>query len=89
MEKYIVTLSRQFASMGRTIAQLMSDELGIAFYDRDIVENTARRMDVSVAEVNEKEETPGSVFGNIKYPLGLGLVSTTREIFEVESNIYP
>ena len=87
MDKYVVTLSRQFASMGRTIAQYMSKELGIEFYDRDIVENAAKRMDLSVADIDKKEEKPGSVLGNIKYPLGLGLVSTTREIFEVESNI--
>lgn len=87
MDKYVVTLSRQFASMGRTIAQHMSEELNIEFYDRDIVEDAAKRMGVTVSDVGENEETAGSVFGNMKYPFGLGLVSTNREIFEVESNI--
>ena len=39
MEKYVITISRQFASMGRCIAQSLSEELGIPFYDRDIVEH--------------------------------------------------
>ena len=42
-EKYVITISRQFASMGRSIAKKLAEELGIEFYDRDIVEQTARR----------------------------------------------
>ena len=41
MKQYVVTISRQFGSMGRTIAQLMAWDLGVNFYDRDIVEETA------------------------------------------------
>ncbi len=87
MEKYVVTISRQFASMGRTIAKEMSEELGIKFYDRDIVETTARRMGQPVSEISQKEERGGHFFSNRKYPLGTGLVSMQQEIFYVQSNI--
>ena len=43
MDKYVITISRQFGALGRTIAQKMAAELGIEFYDRDIVEHTAKR----------------------------------------------
>lgn len=87
MKPYVVTISRQFASMGRTIAQYMSQELEINFYDRDIVEQTAKRMGLSVAAVSAVEETSGSRFANRKYPLGIGLVSMQAETFEIQSNI--
>lgn len=87
MEKFVVTISRQFASMGRTIAQEMSRELGIEFYDRDIVEATAARMGQSVPEISRAEESGGSVFSNRRYPLGMGLISMQQEIFCVQSNI--
>ena len=87
MEKYVITLSRQFASMGRTIAQEASRCLGIEFYDRDIVEATARRMGQSVPEISRVEESVGSGFGRRRYPLGIGLVSMQEEVFEVQSNI--
>lgn len=87
MEKYVVTISRQFASLGRTIGQAMAKELGIGFYDRDIVEETARRMHLPVPEISKAEEKAGSVFENRKYPLGMGLVSIKQEIFAVQSNI--
>jgi cytidylate kinase len=87
MEKYIITISRQFASMGRTIAKAMSQELGINFYDRDIVEETALRMGQTVNEISEIEEKPGSIFANRRFPLGMGLVSMQQETFEIQSNI--
>lgn len=87
MEKYVVTISRQFASMGRTIAKEMSKELGIKFYDRDIVEATARRMGQPVSEISQIEEKGGSIFANRKYPLGMGLISMQQELFYVQSNI--
>lgn len=87
MEKYVVTISRQFASMGRTIAQAMSQELGINFYDRDIVEETALRMGQTVNEISNIEEKGGNIFANRRFPLGMGLVSMQQETFEVQSNI--
>ena len=87
MDKYVITISRQFASMGRTIAQEMAKELGIEFYDRDIVESTAKRMQLAVSHISEAEEKAGSIFASRKYPLGMGLNSMQDEIFRVQSNI--
>ncbi len=87
MKKYVITLSRQFASNGRAIAQCMSRELGISYYDRDIVEQTARRMGLSISEVSEIEENGAPLFARWKYPLGMGLVSMQQETFAVQSNI--
>lgn len=87
MDKFTITISRQFASMGRTIGQYMAKELDIGFYDRDIVEETARRMHLPVPEISKAEETAGSIFESRKYPLGMGLVSMKQEIFAVQSNI--
>ena len=43
MKQYVITISRDFASMGRSIAQALARELGVDFYDRDIVEAAAAR----------------------------------------------
>ena len=86
MDKYVVTISRQFGSLGRTIAQYMSRDLNIEFYDRDIVEATARRMGLPVPEISQEEERAG-LFANRMYPLGMGLTSMKQELFQVQSNI--
>ena len=33
-KKYVVTIARQFGSLGRPIAMRMSEKLGVEFYDR-------------------------------------------------------
>ena len=38
MEQYVITISRQFGSLGRSIAQELSAILKIDFLDRDLVE---------------------------------------------------
>ncbi len=87
MENYVVTISRQFASFGRSIAQKMSEELQIEFYDRDIVEATAKRMGESIPTISNEEENTGSIFFRRKYPLGMGVSNLQDEIFEVQTNI--
>ncbi len=87
MENYVVTISRQFASFGRSIAQRMSEELQIEFYDRDIVEATAKRMGQPIPVISNEEENSNSVFFRRKYPLGMGVANIQDEIFEVQTNI--
>ena len=87
MEKYIVTISRQFASLGRSIAQKLSEDLEIEFYDRDIVEATAKRMGQAISVISNEEEHSNSKFFRRKYPLGMGVANMKDEIFNVQTNI--
>jgi len=87
MKQYVITISRQFGSMGRTIAQLMARELGVEFYDRDIVEETAKRMGLPISVISAKEENANSIYFKRQYPLGMGLSSMQDEIFSIQKNI--
>ena len=79
MKQYVVTISRQFGSMGRSIAQALARQLDIDFYDRDIVEETARRMGLLVSVISDTEETSQSVYFRRLYPL----VMSVRSIRDV------
>ena len=46
--KYVVTITRQFGSLGRPIAKKMSEKLGIEYYDRDIVDQAAKKLNLPV-----------------------------------------
>ncbi|MCD7863629.1 MAG: cytidylate kinase-like family protein [Lachnospiraceae bacterium] len=87
MKQYVITLSRQFGSLGRTIAQRLARELEIDFYDRDIVEETAKRMGLPVSVISSKEENPNNSFFKRQYPLGMGVASMQDEIFGIQTNI--
>lgn len=87
MENYAITISRQFASLGRSIAQDLSEILGIEFLDRDIVEETAKRMNAPVSLISREEEGVTSRFSYRAYPLGIGVPSVKDEIFQVQKSI--
>ena len=42
MSKTIITISRQYGSGGRLIAQRLSEKLGVPFYDRALIEMAAK-----------------------------------------------
>ena len=87
MKQYVVTISRQFGSLGRIIAQQMSRELGVNFYDRDIVEETASRMGLPVSVISDTEENSKAIYFKQQYPLGMGITSMRDEIFLIQKNI--
>ena len=87
MEKYVITISRQFGSFGSLVARELSKRLGIEFMDRDIVEETAKRMNTSVKEISRKEEDIRSKFSYHLYPFGVGTTDMQDEIFLVQENI--
>lgn len=89
--KYVVTITRQFGSLGRPIARKMADKLGIEYYDRDIVDQAAKKLNLPVSVVNEEEESakkiPVNPFSRMMYPLGKGTSTTQDEIFQAQQNI--
>ncbi|MCD8155780.1 MAG: cytidylate kinase-like family protein [Clostridiales bacterium] len=88
MDRYVVTISREFASLGRTIAQNLSQKLGIEFWDRDIVESAARRLGHSVSLISDEEEVAkNSFFLRREFKMSLTTYNINDEIFETEKNI--
>lgn len=88
MKKYCVTINRQFGSLGRPIAKQISEILGIEYYDRDIVEETSRKLRLPVSTISNNEETSyKSSFVNMLFPLGNSSKENQDRIFEAERQI--
>ena len=88
MEKqYIITIVREVGSMGRPIARRLSELLRMEFYDRDIVEETARKMNLPVSVISINEENQGSAYSRMRFPLGKSSREKQDEIFRVQSEI--
>ena len=86
-KKYIVTITRQFGSLGRPIAREMSDILGIDYYDRDIVEATAKKMNLPVSKISEHEETYSTNLFSMLLPLGSDSIAKQDEIYNVQKQV--
>ena len=62
----VITISREYAAYGRTIAAGLSDRLGIPFYDKDFVKETAKQSGYSEEDIVREGEdmSPASKFMN-------------------------
>lgn len=86
-DKYVVTITRQFGSLGRPIARKLSETLGIQFYDRDIVEQTSQKMGLPISVISKNEEEYGGAYAAMRFPLGTTSRARQDEIFTVQSEI--
>lgn len=80
-QNYIVTIQRQFGSLGRPIAKKLSEILNIEYYDRDLLEMASKEMKVTREELSQYEEKS---FSKMKYPLGLGNTQMQDYLFSVQ-----
>jgi len=61
MEKKIITISRQFGSGGRSIGRAVAEQLGIPFYDKELVDQVALESGFAHNYIEEHgEHAPGS-----------------------------
>lgn len=90
MEKYVVTVGRQFGSMGRPIAKMAAELLNINYFDRDIVEEVAKRMNEPLALISHEEEEAKhrfGIYGKMLFPLGNGTSELQDRIFSVQKSV--
>lgn len=87
MQKYVITITRQFGSLGRPIAHQLSELLEVEYYDRDIVEQVSRKMNLPISQISESEEKAKSLFFNMKYPLGTATTQIQDQIFKTQREI--
>ena len=72
MDRYVITIGRQFGSGGRSIGEKLAKKLNIAFYDKELISIAAKEsgMDPEVFEgVDEKAAN------SLLYSLSMGMYS--------------
>ncbi len=62
MSNRIITIEREYASGGREVGQKVAEKLGIAFYNREILEMASERCGVSVDYLASAEEAAPKSF---------------------------
>lgn len=87
MEKFTLTITRQFGSLGRSVAKALSLKLGVEMYDRDIVEEVSRRLNMPVSDISSQEEQAKHSFISRMFPLGTYDEYMQDMIFDVQKDI--
>lgn len=52
----VITISREYGAGGHSIGRRVAQELGIEFYDKDIIRETAKAAGIDISSIESEEE---------------------------------
>ena len=93
MEKKIITISREFGSGGRTVGHTVAEQLGIPFYDKELVEHIALESGFAPKFIEEHgEHAPGKslfsyAFAHQGIPGAMNGLSTTDFLWNIQCSV--
>lgn len=58
----VITISREYGSNGRIIAKKLAEDLGLSFYDHDIISLAAKEMHLQESKLEAEEQELGNSF---------------------------
>lgn len=62
MKQLVITISRQYGSGGRIIARRLSEELGVPFYDKEIIQKVSEQTGLTEQYIRQTEARPTGSF---------------------------
>ena len=68
-DRTIITIGRQFGSGGREIGKKLADQLGVPFYDKELLELAAEQSGISRDVIENYDEMPTN---SLLYSLSMG-----------------
>ena len=97
--KLVITIERQYGSGGRIVGKKLAEELGIPFYDDEILSMTAEKSAVGEKYFRLADEKAGNnllrkIVGNLRFPVGIfdepkteGDVTSPDNLFRFQSEV--
>ncbi|MCR4822042.1 MAG: cytidylate kinase-like family protein [Treponema sp.] len=101
MKKYI-TISREYGSGGRLIGKMVAEQLGYAFYDKEIIDMAAEESGLSADFIKKTEQNlssgwlynlllgtsyAGTSAGGVNQPIGQANLPLADQIFNAERKV--
>lgn len=88
MENYVITIARGFGSGGKTIGKMLSESLGIPYYDKDLIRLASEESGINEALFGKSDEkVKGGIFGKPKKYSG-ELAKPDSSEFVSEENLF-
>ncbi|MCD8090252.1 MAG: cytidylate kinase-like family protein [Clostridiales bacterium] len=92
-KKVILTIGREYGSGGRTIGKLISEKMGIPFYDKDLINRAAMESDIDKEVFNSMDEKRTSsllfsIVRNLDKGGGAGISGDGSGIMTMNERLY-
>ena len=86
---YIITIGRSFGSCGREIGEKLSKELGVSFYDRNLILMAAKKSGMKMELLESADEKLLNRFLNAYASMNSTMGTTNDRLFRVQSRDHP
>lgn len=86
-EKIVITIGREFGSEGHEIGRLVAEDLGIGFYDKDLLYKIAEQSGIEASELALVDEKVTSRFLQPYMAFGYNYNSLNDKLFKLQSQM--
>jgi len=86
MPNFILAINREYGSGGRLIGRRVAEELGIGFYDKELIALAAEESGMSENVIQANEDTRSSAFAYLTSEGSLAL-PIPEQVFVAQSNV--
>jgi cytidylate kinase len=85
-KKIIITIAREFGTNGHEMGMILSERLGLPFYDKDILSKAAHESGMELEKVKEADEKVKSLLTKPIFGYSIGMGDEDR-LFQAEERI--
>lgn len=91
--KFIITINRELGSGGRTVGRKLAERLGVAYYDKALIQALQEKYHLSVEEIEKLKGQEQGWWADFKRKIGISAddvkfyyskTDDTRELLETE-----
>ena len=87
MSNIIITIGREFGSGGRIIGETLAARLGIAFYDKELIEMAAEKSGIHADVLRGADEIPNSPFSSPLVPTAQEQGTLNDRLYKLQESI--
>ncbi len=89
MDRFVITIARQYGSGGKTIGEMLSKKLSVEYYDKDLIAKASEESGINISLfANADEKNKSLLSGLRKKQYGADVLSPSDPNFTSEENLY-
>lgn len=87
MKHFVVAIGREFGAQGCDIAEKLAEKLGVKLYDRQLVEETAKKLEMDEHTVQKADEVSAKDIEGLKTTYGVGNFYLSTQVLDAQADI--
>ena len=87
MNHFVVAIGREFGAQGCDIAEKLAEKLGVKLYDRQLVEEAAKKLEMDEHTVQKADEVSAKDIAGLKTTYGVGNFYLSTQVLDAQADI--